>query len=237
MPGKTKIQWASDSWNPVTGCTEISPGCNHCYAKTLAERWRGIPGHPYEQGFDLKLWPKRLEIPGRWKKPRLIFVNSMSDLFHEDIPSEFIQKTFDAMRAAHWHTFQVLTKRPKRMRDFEWPDNVWAGTSIENKYFQWRTIPLREVDAKVRFLSIEPLIGELINLDLTGIHWVIVGGESGPGARPMNLDWVRSIRDQCASQKVPFFFKQIGGVNKKKTGRLLDGREHNEMPKVGAQAN
>jgi len=232
MPGKTKIEWTDKTWGPVTGCTKISPGCDNCYAERFAERWRGIKGHHYEQGFDLKLWPERLDAPLKWKKPCRIFVNSMSDLFHEDVPTEFIQKTFDVMRAAHWHTFQVLTKRPKRMLDFEWPDNVWAGTSIENKYFQWRTGWLRKVEAKVRFLSMEPLLGPPINLDLTGIHLVIVGGESGPGARHMDSDWARSIRDQCAAQGVPFFFKQNSGPSKKRSGRLLDGREHNEMPEV-----
>lgn len=230
MSDKSAIEWCDASLNVVTGCTEISPGCDNCYAKTFAERWRGIKGHHFENGFDLQLRPERINIPLKWKRPRKIFVNSMSDLFHKDIPDKFIQKTFDMMNRAYWHTFQVLTKRPERMLDFKWPDNVWAGTSIENKYFQWRTGWLRKVEAKIRFLSMEPLIGQPINLDLTGIHWVIVGGESGPGARHMDPDWARSIRDQCIDRNIPYFFKQWGGVRKKETGRILDGRLWSEFP-------
>lgn len=256
MPGKTKIQWTDITLNPVTGCTKISLGCTNCYAERFAERWRGIKGHAFEQGFDLRLWPKRLKIPGRWRKPRMVFVNSMSDLFHEKIPIEFIRKTFIMMQENPKHTFQVLTKRAASMGLFikkdapvpamtwhvwgkTWtPKNIWLGVSVENQYFADLRIPLLiETGAHVRFLSIEPMLGPVdISKWLPDLSWIIVGGESGPGARPMNLDWVRSIRDQCASQKVPFFFKQVGGTNKKKAGRLLDGREYNEMPKVGAPA-
>jgi len=231
MPGKTKIQWATDSWNPVTGCTKISPGCDNCYAERFAERWRGIKDHPYEQGFDLKLHEDRLEIPLGWKKPRRIFVNSMSDLFHVDISGEFVQKVFDVMRRTNWHIFQVLTKRPIQMRFIDWPDNVWGGTSVEMKRYKHRIDMLRKVDIKTRFLSFEPLLQFMGEIDLSGIHWVIVGGESGPGARPMDPFWIRGIRDQCLKAKIPFFFKQWGGVRKKETGRTLDGRTWDEMPK------
>ena len=226
----------------MTGCTKVSPGCAHCYAETFAERFRGVPGHPYEQGFDLQLRPERLGQPLAWRQPRMIFVNSMSDLFHEDIPEEYIRDVFKVMRRAHWHTFQVLTKRSQELAGLAprlpWPRNVWMGVSVENQRWTSRIDDLRRVAAKVRFLSCEPLLGPL-KLDLRGIHWVIVGGESGPRARRMNPDWVRDIRKQCAGAGVAFFFKQWGAhneagerVGKGKAGRLLDGRVWGGMPMV-----
>jgi len=231
---KSAIEWTDSTWNPVTGCTKVSPGCKHCYAETFAERWRGIPGHPYEQGFDLRMWPDRLELPLTWKKPRAIFVNSMSDLFHEKVPLAFIQRVFQTMESASWHTFQILTKRSERLAEFaldlNWPSNVWMGVSIETAKYLWRADHLRKVPAAVRFLSLEPLLGPLGTFDLSGIHWVIVGGESGPGARPIEAAWVRDIRKQCRREAVPFFFKQWGGVQKKRNGRLLDGGTWDGMP-------
>lgn len=237
---KSPIEWTEATWNPVTGCKEISPGCAHCYAKTFAERFRGVPGHPYENGFDLQLRPERLDQPLRWKKPRTIFVNSMSDLFHPDVPDDYILKVFEVMESAERHRFQVLTKRSERLAELApslpWPSNVWMGVSVENQRFTSRIDDLREVPATVRFLSCEPLLGSL-ELDLEGIHWVIAGGESGPGARAMAPDWVRGVRDQCASAEVPFFFKQWGAydcdsrrVGKKRSGRTLDFRVHSGMP-------
>jgi len=234
MSESSLIEWTNSTWNPVTGCTKVSPGCKHCYAETFAERWRGIPGHPYEQGFDLRLWPERLYLPLTWKKPRTIFVNSMSDLFHERVPFSFIRKVFRTMENASWHIFQVLTKRSERMAriapKLALPLNVWLGVSIESRNYLWRAENLRDVPAAVRFLSLEPLLGPLGAVNLSGIDWVIVGGESGPGARPMDPEWAREIRDQCVQARVPFFFKQWGGVQKKKNGRVLDGRAWEEMP-------
>ena len=234
MGDKSKIEWTDATWNPVTGCTKVSPGCKHCYAETFAERWRGIPGHHYEQGFDLRIWHERLEIPSRWKRPRRIFVNSMSDLFHEGIGWEFISKVFHAMHLADWHTFQVLTKRSTRLADmtegWEISDNIQIGVSVENDDYAYRIDDLRRVPVKHKFLSLEPLLGPLGMLNLNGIGWVIVGGESGPGARPMDADWVRDIRDQCVAAEVPFFFKQWGGVRKAENGRELDGRTWDEFP-------
>ena len=240
MGESSRIEWTEATWNPVTGCTKISPGCAHCYAETFAERFRGVPGHPYEQGFDLRLWPERLELPLRWRRPRLVFVNSMSDLFHEDVPTSFIVQVFDTMLRANHHTFQVLTKRPERARllstELPWPRNVWMGISIENQRWTTRIVHLREIPAAIRFLSCEPLLGPL-HLDLSGIDWVIVGGESGHGARPMQADWARNVRDQCAAAAVPFFFKQWGAhdangvrVGKHKAGRLLDHQTWDEQP-------
>lgn len=227
------IEWTDATWNPVTGCTKVSPGCKHCYAERFAERFRGVQDHPYEQGFDLKLWPDRIEQPLRWRRPRRIFVNSMSDLFHPDVPEAFISDVFHVMREAEWHQFQVLTKRPGRAAmlaaNLPWPDHVWMGTSVETQEYAGRIDALRRIPSKVRFLSCEPLLGPL-KLDLDGIHWVIVGGESGPGARRMAKSWVRSIRKQCRAADVPFFFKQWGGVIKKHAGRELDGRTYDEMP-------
>ncbi|MEB3220108.1 MAG: phage Gp37/Gp68 family protein [Nostocales cyanobacterium 94392] len=234
MSLSSTIEWTETTWNPSTGCTKISPGCKHCYAERFAERWRGIPGHPYEQGFDIKIWEKRLTMPLSWKKPRLIFVNSMSDLFHDDIPEEFILAVFDAMKQSSWHQFQLLTKRPQRMLEIShkigtFPSNVWAGVSVESQAWVWRINILKEVPAQIRFLSCEPLLGSL-NLSLENLHWVIVGGESGAGARSMDIEWVRDVRDQCVEAKVPFFFKQWGGVQKKKNGRELDGKTWNDFP-------
>jgi protein gp37 len=233
MSDNSAIEWTDATWNPVTGCTKISPGCKNCYAERFSERFRGIPGHPFENGFDITFWPNRLEQPLKWKAPRRIFVNSMSDLFHPEVPREFIEQVFDVMKRAHWHQFQVLTKRPERALGLSsklpWPDNVWMGTSVESQPFVTRIEKLRKIPANVRFLSCEPLLGPL-QLDLEGIHWVIVGGESGPGARPMQPEWVRDIRDQCMAAEVAFFFKQWGGVIKSRTGRELDGRTYDAMP-------
>ena len=235
MSAKSTIEWTDSTWNPVTGCTKVSPGCKHCYAETFAERWRGVPGHHFEQGFDLRLWPDRLDVPLAWKKPRMIFVNSMSDLFHERVPLAFISSVFQTMEKASWHTFQILTKRSERLAgiapDLSWPPNVWMGVSIETADYLWRANHLREVPAAVRFLSLEPLLGPLGALGLSDIRWVIVGGESGPRARPMDAAWVRDVRKQCRREGVPFFFKQWGGAQKKKNGRSLDGRTWDGMPK------
>lgn len=240
MAQQSTIEWTEATWNPVTGCTEVSPGCAHCYAKTFAERFRGVPGHPYERGFDLQLRPERLQQPLEWKKPKVIFVNSMSDLFHENVPLDFIQQVFATMEQAHWHTFQVLTKRSQRLRDLApslpWPQNAWMGVSVEYQRWTTRIDDLRDTPARVKFLSCEPLLGPL-DLDLNDIDWVIVGGESGHGARPMRADWARDIRGQCQSADVPFFFKQWGAhdergirVGKKNAGRLLDGRTWSASP-------
>lgn len=234
MSDNSKIEWTDATWNPVTGCNKVSPGCKHCYALRFSERFRGVPGHPFEQGFDLQLWPKRLALPLGWRTPRRIFVNSMSDLFHERVPLDFIRRVFDTMQAASQHQFQVLTKRAERLVEvcdsLAWPDNVWIGVSIENEKYTFRSDLLRKVPAKVRFLSVEPLIGAIPRLPLRDIHWVIVGGESGPGARPMDPKWVTSIHAQCVRAKVPFFFKQWGGVRKHEAGRTLLGRTYDEMP-------
>ncbi|HEX5761878.1 MAG TPA: phage Gp37/Gp68 family protein [Solirubrobacterales bacterium] len=234
MADRSAIEWTEATWNPVTGCDKVSPGCAHCYAEAFAERWRGVAGHPYEQGFDLRLWPQRLSQPQRWKRPRMIFVNSMSDLFHERIPVDFIRRVFDSIENAHWHTFQILTKRPERMVELadqlSWPANVWMGVSIENRRFVDRADALREVPAAVRFISAEPLLGPLEDLDLGQIDWLIAGGESGPRARPAKVEWIRGLRDRCEDEGVAFFFKQWGGRTPKAGGRLLDGIEHNGMP-------
>lgn len=237
MSYNSHIEWTEATWNPVTGCTKVSPGCKFCYAERFSERFRGVAGHPYEQGFDLKLHPDRLSQPLGWKKPRIVFVNSMSDLFHEDIPEEFILQVFEVMRKAPRHTFQVLTKRAEDLLEFcrkyldGVPSNVWLGISVESQQYVWRVDYLKNVPAQIRFLSCEPLLGPL-ELDLAGIHWVIVGGESGPGARTMRAQWVRDIRARCRAANVPFFFKQWGGVQKSRTGRKLDGRTWDEMPTI-----
>jgi protein gp37 len=240
MANATTIEWTDATWNPVTGCTKISAGCDHCYAERFSERFRGTPGHPFETGFDLTLRPERLDHPLRWRARRMIFVNSMSDLFHKDIPKDFIDRVFDTMERATWHTFQVLTKRSSLMRAFlrkrygtvRGPAHIWFGVSIEDGTKLSRVRHLREAPASVRFLSIEPLIGPIGTLDLSGIDWVIVGGESGPGARPMHPDWARSIRDRCVNARVKFFFKQWGGHRPKSGGRELDGRSWDEFPSV-----
>lgn len=228
------IEWTESTWNPVTGCNKISAGCKHCYAERMAERLQAMGQQNYRNGFQLTLQPQMLELPLRWKKPQTIFVNSMSDLFHKEVPLGYIQKVFDVMRRAHWHRFQVLTKRAKRLSEvdeqLDWPKNVWMGVSVESETFTPRIDFLRQTHAHVKFLSIEPLLGPLSKLNLRKIHWVIVGGESGPGARPMDQNWVTDIRDQCQRAEVAFFFKQWGGWNKKKAGRLLAGRTWDEMP-------
>lgn len=228
------IEWTTATWNPVTGCTKVSPGCDHCYAETFAERFRGVPDHPYQMGFDLALRPARLEQPLHWRRPARIFVNSMSDLFQVDVPESYVRDVFAVMRQASWHTFQVLTKRADRMervcRRLEVPDNVWLGVSVETPAYYSRIRHLQRVQAAVRFLSCEPLLAPLPDLPLDDLHWVIVGGESGRKARPMEGEWVQDIRDQCDSAGVAFFFKQWGGTNKKKAGRLLDGQTWDVMP-------
>lgn len=245
MSEKSSIEWTDATWNPVRGCTKISPGCKHCYASTFAERFRGVPGHPYEQGFDLKLVPRKLSEPLTWQTPKTIFVNSMSDLFQEDVPDDFICRVGQIMKMADWHTYQVLTKRATHMRDMlKGPlafaaalDHVWWGVSVEDKkYGVPRIDALRESPAAVRFLSVEPLLEDLGEISLEGINWVIVGGESGRGARPMRADWVRSLREQCEAARVPFFFKQWGGVRKSEHGRELDGRTYDDMPEQPARA-
>ncbi len=248
MSDRSAIEWTEATWNPVTGCTQVSPGCAHCYAKTFAERFRGVPGHPYEMGFDLTLRPDRVDQPLLWKRPRTIFVNSMSDLFHEDVPDQFIRSVFEVMERAHWHKFQVLTKRAERLAEIAptlpWPANVWMGVSVENQRWTTRIDYLKSTPAQVKFLSCEPLLGPLaLGLDgLDGLDWIIVGGESGYRARPMQLDWARGIRDQCVAAGVPFFFKQWGahdeaGIRrgKKASGRVLDGQVWDEMPRRAAR--
>jgi protein gp37 len=234
MSEHSRIEWTSASWNPATGCDQVSPGCVHCYAKTFAERFRCVPGHPYRQGFDLRLWPERLELPLRWGRPKLVFVNSMSDLFHERIPFEYVEAVFDVMQQADHHVFQVLTKRHERLAELApllpWPENVWMGVSIENRRFVHRADYLREVPAAVRFISAEPLLGLLEGLDITGMDWVIAGGESGPSHRRVDVDWVRDLRDRCVAESVAFFFKQWGGRTPKTGGRELDGQTWDEMP-------
>jgi protein gp37 len=234
MAINSRIEWTEATWNPVTGCTKVSPGCKHCYAERMSRRLQAMGQPNYQNGFQLTLHEHVLKTPLRWKTPQTIFVNSMSDLFHKDVPLEFIQRVFEVMGEANWHRFQVLTKRSERLFELnnflEWHPNVWMGVSVENQKYLYRVDHLRETDAKIKFLSLEPLIGPLPNLDLTGIDWVIVGGESGPGARAMDSAWVIEIRDQCLEAHVPFFFKQWGGVNKKKAGRLLENQTWNQMP-------
>lgn len=240
MSQVSAIEWTDATWNPVTGCTQVSPGCDHCYALTFAERFRGVPGHPYEQGFDLKLWADRLVLPLQWKKPRRIFVNSMSDLFHKDVPDEYIRQVFEVMNRANWHIYQVLTKRSPRLaklgQTLPWAPHIWAGISMETDRYHWRADHLRSVPAQVRFISAEPLLGPLPNLRLDGIHWLITGGESGHGHRPCEEDWVRDLRDRCNAAGVAFFHKQWGGRTPKASGRLLDERTWDEFPVVSATA-
>ena len=233
---KSQIEWTESTWNPVTGCTRISPGCQHCYAERLALRLKAMGQANYRNGFELTLQPHMLERPLHWRKPQRIFVNSMSDLFHQDVPLEYIQQVFDVMNRAHWHQFQVLTKRSDRLLELSpqlnWASNIWQGVSVENADYVYRIDQLRQTGAKVKILSIEPLLGPLPgDLNLKGIDWAIVGGESGPGARPVEESWVMDIQRQCQQAGVSFFFKQWGGVNKKKSGRLLAGRTWDELPK------
>ncbi len=236
MSKESGIEWTESTWNPLTGCTKVSPGCKFCYAKRLAERLKVMGQSNYVNGFKLTLQPHMLKIPLNWKKPQFIFVNSMSDLFHEEVPISYIQEVFGVMRRAHWHYFQVLTKRASRLAQLSdqisWPANVWMGVSVENRRYCSRIDDLRSTNAKLRFLSLEPLLGPLPDLDLKGIDWVIVGGESGPKSRPMHPSWAVDLRDQCSRAKVPFFFKQWGGTNKKKSGRILEGRTWDEMPVI-----
>jgi protein gp37 len=240
MGAKSTIEWTEATWNPVTGCTKISPGCNNCYAERLALRLRAMGQPNYRNGFALTMQPHMLDLPLRWKTPQTIFVNSMSDLFHRDVDTDYIMRVFDVMNRASHHRFQVLTKRSQRLMRLSprltWTPNIWMGVSVENETYTFRMDHLRETEAHVKFLSLEPLLGPLPQLDLGGIDWVIVGGESGPGARPMERTWVRSIRAQCRGARVPFFFKQWGGVNKKATGRHLDGKLYNDLPRAAALA-
>jgi protein gp37 len=245
MADGSAIEWTDSTWNPVTGCTKITPGCDNCYAERFAERFRGVSGHPFTTGFDLTLRWERLEQPLLWQRPRMIFVNSMSDLFHKDVPRTFIDKVFETMERAKWHTFQVLTKRSSLMRDYvrdrygetRGPAHIWCGVSVEDKRAKSRIAHLRAAPAGLRFLSIESLIGPIGRIDLSGIDWVIVGGESGPKARPISKEWAREIRDQCLQSGVAFFFKQWGGLRPKSGGRLLDGHEWNELPKTVPSAH
>ncbi len=231
---KSNIEWTESTWNPITGCTKISPGCENCYAERMAQRLKAMGQPNYVNGFNLALHEHALDLPLKWKQPQTIFVNSMSDLFHKNVPLEFIKKVFAVMEKASHHRFQVLTKRSKRLMELSpklsWPSNVWMGVSIETEKYTHRIDHLNQTGAKVKFLSLEPLLGPLPNLHLEGMDWIIVGGESGPKSRPMQMDWVRDIREQCIEATVPFFFKQWGGVNKKKNGRTLDGRIWDEMP-------
>lgn len=240
MVRKTKIEWTEMTWNPVTGCTKISQGCEHCYAERFARRLQAMGIPSYRNGFRLTLQERALELPLKWKEPRLIFVNSMSDLFHRDVPDEYIKAVFEIMNSANWHIYQILTKRSQRLArmsaSLSWQPNIWMGVSVENQAYSFRVDHLRQTEAHVKFLSLEPLLGP-IALNLEGIHWVIVGGESGPHARPMRKEWVLDIRDQCLRMGVPFFFKQWGGTNKSKSGRLLEGRTWDDMPLVAPYLN
>jgi protein gp37 len=239
MSLKSQIEWTDATWNPVRGCTKISPGCKHCYAQTFAERFRGVKGHPYEQGFDLRLVPDKLGEPLRWRSPKMIFVNSMSDLFQDGVPDDYIEAVANVMLKANWHTYQVLTKRSERMANLlstklksaAGARHIWWGVSVEDRrYGLPRISDLQAAPATMRFLSVEPLLQDLGTLNLRGVHWVIVGGESGAGARPLKREWVVSIREQCTKARVPFFFKQWGGIRKKEAGRKLDGRTYDEFP-------
>jgi len=237
MATNSPIEWTDATWNPVTGCDKISPGCKHCYAERLAKRLQAMGNKNYRNGFELTLQPHMLEHPLHWKAPKRIFVNSMSDLFHEKVPFEYIQRVFNVMNRADWHQYQILTKRAERMEELSgrlaWSPHIWMGVSVENEKYLNRIDHLRRTHAHVKFLSVEPLLGSLGKVKLRGIDWVIVGGESGPGARPMNDAWVRDLRDQCLRSQVAFFFKQWGGVQKSKTGRTLEGRTWDEMPATG----
>jgi protein gp37 len=238
MAEKSTIEWTDTTWNPVTGCTKISAGCDNCYAARFSERFRGVPGHPFENGFDLTVRPERLTQPLDWKKPRMIFVNSMSDLFHKQVPKAHIAKVFDTMERANWHIYQILTKRSSLLQKFindryktrPAPVHIWFGVSVEDSRATSRIAHLRNANAAVRFLSVEPLIGSVGRLNLAGIDWVIVGGESGPHARPMHTQWAIEVRNQCLAAKVAFFFKQWGGRSPKSGGRLLEGEEWNQFP-------
>ena len=235
MAGNSTIEWTEATWNPVTGCTKISAGCKNCYAERMSHRLRAMGKPQYARGFELTLHQAVVPAPLRWTKPRVVFVNSMSDLFHPEVPLDFIQQVFEVMNACPQHTFQILTKRPQiaaeHSKHLSWTENIWMGTSVEDGRVRHRIAELRSIPARTRFLSVEPLIGRISRLPLRALHWVIVGGESGPGSRPMDPEWVREIRDRCVAADVPFFFKQWGGVNKKRTGRVLDGRTWDQMPR------
>ena len=234
MANSSHIEWTDATWNPVTGCSKVSPGCKFCYAERLAPRLQAMGQKNYRNGFEVTLQPHMLEHPLHWRKPRRIFVNSMSDLFHDEVPAMYIKQVFSVMKQAHWHQFQVLTKRSERLlklnRVLQWRPQIWMGVSVENEDYLFRVDHLRRTGAAIKFLSVEPLLGPLHNLVLRGIDWVIVGGESGPHARPLDAAWVQELRDRCAAAGVPFFFKQWGGVFKSRTGRTLDGRKWDEMP-------
>lgn len=236
MPQKSAIEWTGSTWNPVTGCDKVSPGCENCYADRMAKRLQAMGVHKYRNGFKPTIHPEVLEDPIKWTKPQIIFVNSMSDLFHDDIPFEFLQRIFDVMNYCEHHTFQILTKRSKKLKrihhKLNWTENIWMGVTVESKEYRYRINDLRETDAHVKFISFEPLIASVQQVDLTNIDWAIVGGESGPRSRPMLEEWVLEIKEQCEAQKTKFFFKQWGGVNKKKTGRLLQGEIYDEMPSL-----
>jgi protein gp37 len=236
MANNSSIEWTESTWNPITGCTKISSGCQHCYAERMAQRLQAMGQINYKNGFSLTLHERSIEIPLSWKQPQIIFVNSMSDLFHKDVPIEFILRVFKVMKSAYWHTFQVLTKRSDRLLEFdselEWSNNIWMGVSVENIDYIQRIDDLRKTSAKTKFLSLEPLLGPLPQINLGGIDWVITGGESGPGARPIKEEWVIDIRNQCNEMHIPFFFKQWGGINKKKAGRELDGKIWDELPRL-----
>lgn len=239
MGDKSAIEWTDATWNPVTGCSKVSPGCKNCYAERLATRLHAMGNPRYENGFDLTLHHDQITLPLRWKQPKKIFVNSMSDLFHEEIPDDFIFQTFNVMEKASWHLFQILTKRAERLAQLSprlpWPRNVWQGVSVENAEYTWRIDSLIKVPSTVRFISVEPLLGPIKNLPLNGISWVIVGGESGPKYRTVEKEWVRDLRDQCVKAEVPFFFKQWGGITSKARGRRLDHRVWNQMPDASRQ--
>lgn len=234
MPQKSSIEWTNSTWNPVTGCDKVSPGCEHCYADRMAKRLQAMGVEKYRNGFDVTIHPEVLDAPHQLKKPQIIFVNSMSDLFHEKIPFEFLEQIFDVMKRCPQHIFQILTKRSKRLKrlhkNLNWPDNVWMGVTVESSHYLYRINDLRGANATMKFLSLEPLLGPLVDINLENIDWVVVGGESGPGARPMKEEWILDIKKQCRQQKTAFFFKQWGGVNKKKTGRRLKGKTWEEMP-------
>jgi protein gp37 len=243
MATQTAIEWTDATWNPVSGCTKISPGCDHCYAERIAERFRGTPNHPFSNGFDLTLRRHKLDEPLHWRRPRRVFVNSMSDLFHKEIPREFLDRVFDTMERANWHVFQVLTKRSSLMRRYvneryaerNCPAHIWLGVSIEDRRALARLKHLASARVSIRFVSFEPLLEDLGDLDLAGVHWAIVGGESGPGARPIDREWVRSIRDQCRASSVAFFFKQWGGIRAKSGGNRLDGKQWLQYPGLEAR--
>lgn len=239
MGSNSTIEWTESTWNPVTGCTKVSPGCKHCYAERMAKRLKAMGQTNYVNGFALTIHRHALELPLKWKTPQVIFVNSMSDLFHRNVPLDFLLEVFDVMNRASWHTYQILTKRADRLLQVDsqipWAKHIWMGVSVETAEYQRRIDALRSTSAQVKFLSLEPLLGPIPDLNLDGIDWVIAGGESGPKARPMDMSWVTEIRDQCLASRVPFFFKQWGGVNKKKTGRSLDGRTWDQMPALAGR--